>query len=78
MTRESIAELIRRGGSKYKRTCRKEKGRILDELEQPTGYHRAPRSPFIYKNVVGIAASRCEPVAIRNRRWEEMPRPRRE
>jgi hypothetical protein len=40
VTRESIAELIRAWRPRYKRASRKEKGRILDELEHLTGYHR--------------------------------------
>jgi hypothetical protein len=40
VTRESIAALIRAWRPRYKRASRKEKGRILDELEHLTGYHR--------------------------------------
>jgi hypothetical protein len=40
MSKSSVTEIVKRKRKDYKRASREEKGRILNELEELTGYHR--------------------------------------
>lgn len=68
MTRGSIEEYAEAIRERYRRASRKEKGRILDEFTQVTGYHRKAAVRLLKRGQgrsLGVRRGRATPIRAR-------------